>query len=92
MVLDANGTMIVSELIQHLITMPSDAEVRLYWDSGARGEVEAIYQTDDEKHVVIAGEWSLRDHNVALKEGMDLLPVFTEDKSLPHSVSERHKL
>lgn len=81
--------MTVSELISILKCLKQEAEVRLYWDSGARGEVEAVYDTRDGKSVVIAGEWSIRDRKMALAEGMDTEPYYVSEQCCKSMKRER---
>ena len=49
--------MIVSELIKHLQALPQEKEISIFWDGGARGDVDGIVNDDDE--VVIVGDWSI---------------------------------
>lgn len=74
--------MTVKLLIEILQDLNKNAEVKLWWDSAPRGDVEAIYEVGNKTIVVLAGEWGLREHRLAFKD-MDSLPVFTKDKSLP---------
>jgi hypothetical protein len=75
--------MTVKLLIEILQDLNKEAEVKLWWDSAPRGDVEAIYDTCDKKTVVLAGEWGWREHDIANNNGMDFVPKFTQDKSLP---------
>jgi len=49
--------MTVKHLIDILQDFNKEAEVKLWWDSVPRGDVEAIYDTCDKKTVVLAGKW-----------------------------------
>jgi hypothetical protein len=46
-----------SELIEILSKLDPEKEISIFWDGGARGDVEGIVDTDNE--VVIVGEWSI---------------------------------
>lgn len=46
-----------SELIKILQTLDPEKELSLFWDGGARGDVEGI--VNDDAEIVLVGDWSI---------------------------------
>lgn len=47
----------VASLIKILQYLPQEKTVMLFWDGGARGDIEGI--VNDDESIVLVGDWSI---------------------------------